>query len=103
MSTDGDPLEEAEARLLGEILTAANVDLTEAGIDNQELLEGRTQLTYEELGFVMKDNPTTRILWTHNGAGALSLELTVTLETPSNWYGGTTHCVYWYTSAHTLT
>ena len=59
---DGDQLEEAEARLLGEILKASNVEFNNLGVDIQELLDGQSDLTYEEMQFVMKDNPTTRIL-----------------------------------------
>ena len=59
---DGDQLEEAEARLLGEILKASDVEFDNLGVDIQELLDGQSDLTYEEMQFVMKDNPTTRIL-----------------------------------------
>ena len=58
---DGDQLEEAEARLLGEILKASDVEFNNVGVDIQELLDGQSGLTYEEMQFVMKDNPTTRI------------------------------------------
>ena len=59
---DGDQLEEAEARLLGEILKSFNIDFSYGGINTQQLLDGESGLTYEEMQFVMKDNPTTRIL-----------------------------------------
>ena len=59
---DGDQLEEAEARLLGEILKASDVEFNNVGVDIQELLDGQSDLTYEEMQFVMKDNPKTRIL-----------------------------------------
>ena len=62
LPTDGDQLEEAEARLLGEILKASNIDFSYSGINTQQLLDGESGLTYEEMQFVMKDNPTTRIL-----------------------------------------
>ena len=62
LSTDGDQLEEAEARLLGEILEASNISFSSSGINTKQLLDGESGLTYEEMQFVMKDNPTTRIL-----------------------------------------
>ena len=62
---DGDQLEEAEARLLGEILKASNVEFNNLGVDIQELLDGQSDLTYEEMQFVMKENPKTRILLTN--------------------------------------
>ena len=62
LSTDGDQLEEAEARLLGEILKASSIDFSYSGISAQKLFDGESGLTYEEMQFVMKDNPTTRIL-----------------------------------------
>ena len=65
LTIDGDQLEEAEARLLGEILKASNVEFNNLGVDTQELLDGQSGLTYEEMQFVMKDNPKTRILSTN--------------------------------------
>ena len=62
LPTDGDQLEKAEARLLGEILKASNIEFRETGVSIQQLLDGGSGLTYEEMQFVMKDNPTTRIL-----------------------------------------
>ena len=62
LPTDGDLLEEMEARLLGEILKASNIEFREAGVNIQQLLDGESGLTYEEMQFVMKDNPTTRNL-----------------------------------------
>ena len=59
---DGDQLEEAEAKLLGEILKASNIAFSDTGVNIQQLLNGESALTYEEMQFVMKDNPTTRIL-----------------------------------------
>ena len=59
---DGDQLEEAEARLLGEILKVSEFEFSDSGINIQELLDGKSALTYEEMQFVMKDNPTTRNL-----------------------------------------
>ena len=65
LSIDGDRLEEAEERLLGEILKASDVEFNNVGVDIQELLDGQSGLTYEEMQFVMKDNPKIRILSTN--------------------------------------
>ena len=62
LSTDGDQLEGAEARLLGEILKAANIEFRDSGVNIEHLLNEKSGLTYEEMQFVMKDNPTTQIL-----------------------------------------
>ena len=48
--------------LLGKILKASNIDFSDSGVNVQQLLDGKRGLTYEEMQFVMKDNPTTRIL-----------------------------------------
>ena len=62
LPTDGNRLNEAESRLLGEILRASNIKLRDGGVNIQQLLDGGSGLTYGEMQFVMKDNPTTRIL-----------------------------------------
>ena len=59
---DGDQLEEAEARLLGEMLKAYNIDFSYSGIKTQQLLDGESDLTYEEMQFILKDNKTTQVL-----------------------------------------
>ena len=61
-SIDGEQLEKAEARLLGEILKASNTEFRETGVNVQQLLDGGSGLTYEEMQFVMKKNDNTRIL-----------------------------------------
>ena len=53
---------EAEARLLGEILKASSIEFSDSGIFIQQLLDGNSGLTYEEMQFVMKDIPATQIL-----------------------------------------
>ena len=62
LPTDRDQLEKAEARLLGEILKASNIDFSYSGINTQQLLDGQCGLTYGEMQFVLMDNPITRIL-----------------------------------------
>ena len=62
LSTDGDQLEEAEARLLGEILRASNIEFFNSGVNTQQLLDGVCSLTYEEMQFALRDNPITQYL-----------------------------------------
>ena len=59
---DGDQLEEEELKLLGEILKASNVEFNNLGVDIQELLDGQSDLTYQEMQFVMKDNQIPQVL-----------------------------------------
>ena len=51
-----------ESVLLGEILKASNINFGESGVDFEQLLQGNSGLTYEELQFILKDNSITRIL-----------------------------------------
>ena len=60
--TDGNRPNEAESRLLGEILKASNIEFGDGGVNIKHLLNGETCLTYGEMQFVMKDNPTTQSL-----------------------------------------
>ena len=62
LPTDGNQLSEAESRLLGEILKASNIEFRDGGVNIQHLLNGKSGLAYGEMQFVMKGNPTTRIL-----------------------------------------
>ena len=51
-----------ESRLLGEILRRTGVDLAVYGVDVEQLAEGVVEVTYEEMEYVLKDNPITLIL-----------------------------------------
>ena len=51
-----------ESELLGEILTTNNIDFQDSGIHVQQLVDGSSDLTYEEIQFVMKEKPATRVL-----------------------------------------
>ena len=61
--TDGENIEEKESKLLGEILSASNIDLGDSGVTMEHLLDGNSSLlTYEEMAVVLKENPSTRFL-----------------------------------------
>ena len=56
-------MEEKESKLLGKILSASNIDLSDSGVTMEHLLDGNSSLlTYEEMEVVLKENPTTRFL-----------------------------------------
>ena len=59
---DGEKLEKEESCLLAEILRKAGISLTFYGIDIEQLAEGKSNLSYEEIQFVLKDNPNTHVL-----------------------------------------
>ena len=48
--------------LLGQILKNAGVSLSVYEIEVELLAEGKTELTYEEMEYVLKDNPDTQVL-----------------------------------------
>ena len=58
----GEYLNKEESKLLGEILTISNIDFRDSGINVQQLVDGSSDLTYEEIQFVMK---ATRVLSTN--------------------------------------
>ena len=60
MHIDGDQLEEAEAKLLGDILKAYDIEFSDSGVNIQQLCDGQSGLTYEEMQFLMKDNQATK-------------------------------------------
>ena len=59
---DGERINRAELKLLGEILRKSGVSLVVFGIDVEQLAEGMNDLSYEEIQYVLKDNPTTNVL-----------------------------------------
>ena len=52
----------AESKLLGEIIEKMGVNLEVYGIDVEQLAKGEHELTYEEMQYVLKQNPTTHVL-----------------------------------------
>ena len=65
MCIGGEFLNKEESELLGEILTTNNIDFQDSGIHVQQLADGSSDLTYEEIQFVMKEKPATRLLATN--------------------------------------
>ena len=61
-SLDGELIEKEESKLLGIILRKADISLAVYGIEVKELVEGESDVTYEEMQYVLKENPTTRVL-----------------------------------------
>ena len=59
---DGEEIKQKQSKLLGEIFLTWKVDFSDSGVNIEKLLEGDSGLTYEELQYVMKENPKTRIL-----------------------------------------
>ena len=51
-----------ESILLGQILKKAGVSLSVYGIEVELLAEGKSELTYEEMEYVLKDNSATQVL-----------------------------------------
>ena len=67
----GELLSMEESELLGEILTTSNIDFQDSGVNVKKLVDGSSDLTYEDMQFVLKEKPATR---------ALSLNLKQTLQ-----------------------
>ena len=59
---DGEKIEDEESKLLEKILNKAGVSLTVYGVDIQQLADGQSNLTYEEMQFMLKNNPATHLL-----------------------------------------
>ena len=51
-----------ESELLGQIFKKSAISLAVYGIDVEQLAEGNVEVTYEEMEYVLKDNPTTHVL-----------------------------------------
>ena len=59
---DGEQIGEKESIWLGEILKNAGINFSDKGVSNEKLLKGGSDLTYEEVQFVLKENSTTHSL-----------------------------------------
>ena len=55
-------MKKEESKLLGEILRKSDVTLLAYGIDVDTLTKGESNLTYDEMQYVLKDNPSSHIL-----------------------------------------
>ena len=58
----GNVLNKKECKLLGRILKKTGVNLSVHGIDVEQLAKGEVEVTYEEMEYVLKDNPTIHVL-----------------------------------------
>ena len=59
---DGEQMGKKESVWLGKILKNAGINFSDKGVSNEKLLEGSSDLTYEEVQFVLRENPKTHIL-----------------------------------------
>ena len=58
----GEKIEEEESRLLGKMLQMIDIDLDRYGVDIQQLLNGSTELSCEEMQLILSEFPSTRML-----------------------------------------
>ena len=58
----GERIKEEESKLLGRMLQMIDIDLKSHGIDIQLLLDGHSELSYEELQLILSEIPSTRML-----------------------------------------
>ena len=58
----GEILEDKNSKLLGEILRKTGITLAVYGIDVEQLAKGEVEVTYEEMEYLLKDNPITHVL-----------------------------------------
>ena len=56
----GDVLNNNESKLVGQILKKTGVSVY--GIDVEQLAKGEIEVTFEEMEYVLKDNPITHVL-----------------------------------------
>ena len=55
-------MEDKDSKLLGEILIKTGVTLAVYGIDVEQLAKGEVEVTYEEMEYLLKDNPITHVI-----------------------------------------
>ncbi|XP_064389835.1 uncharacterized protein LOC135337779 isoform X2 [Halichondria panicea] len=60
--TAGEMIKESELNFIGNILKTSAIDFGKYGIDTVLLLNGESDVTYEEMEFVMNLNPRTQVL-----------------------------------------
>ena len=60
--TEGEKIERQDLQLIGKILEKSAIDFSNYGIETVHLLSGESDVTYEEMEFVMKLNPRTQVL-----------------------------------------
>ncbi len=60
--TEGENIGNQELQFIGKILENSSIDFGKHGIETVHLLSGESNVTYEEMEFVMKLNPKTQVL-----------------------------------------
>ena len=60
--TEGENIGNQELQFIGKILENSSIDFGKRGIETVHLLSGESNVTYEEMEFVMKLNPKTQVL-----------------------------------------
>ena len=55
-------MKDKECQLLGQIIKKTGVNLSVYGIDVEQLAKGEVVVTYEEMEYVLKDNPAVHVL-----------------------------------------
>ena len=59
---DGEKIKEEESKLLGDILSRTSIDFAAYGIDIEQVIGARSDLTYEEVQLVLSEYPITHYL-----------------------------------------
>ncbi len=60
--TEGEKIETRELQLIGKILEKSAIDFGDYGVETVHLLSGKSDVTYEEMEFVMKLKQSTQVL-----------------------------------------
>ncbi|XP_064389434.1 uncharacterized protein LOC135337431 isoform X3 [Halichondria panicea] len=62
LTAEGENIEKPELQFIGKMLEKSAIDFGNYGIEKEHLLNGESDVTYEEMEFVMKLNPSTQVL-----------------------------------------
>ncbi len=60
--TEGEKIERQELQLIGKILEKSAIDFGDYGVETVHLLNANSDVTYEEMEFVMKLKQSTQVL-----------------------------------------
>ena len=58
----GTKLEKDQSQLLGNVLQRLSIDLSEKGVDIQKLIDGKSDLVYEELEYLLGNYTSSKNL-----------------------------------------
>ena len=83
MHTEGENIEKQELQFIGKMLEKSAIDFGNYGIEKEHLLRGESDVTYEEMEFVMKLNPSTQVLSINLKQEITSSKLYVDCQTAS--------------------